>query len=336
MEKATSAAILQLNAPLDQLLKQQKDQAAYKREYGDLIKQGVLPDLAEELAKIKEQTTEQRRQLEVAIALQEAAKLKLAGEGKWTAELQTQLDLLKAQRGIIEGKGVEATGNAMDAASPRNRLQNKADEVAGQLNTLQDPVNQIIGLSEILGKSFDDTFNAITTGTISARDAFAQMTRSMAANFMKMATDMITKWIQMKIIGLAMNFFPKAPFSAPATTGLGSNFSSAIGNDTGISWGSALGFRAAGGPVSSNSPYIVGEKGPELFVPSASGRIVPNSQMSGGGNAPANNIIINVDAKGTKVEGNDSQGRQLAMVVSAAVQNEMLKQQRPGGILYNR
>jgi len=39
--------------------------------------------------------------------------------------------------------------------------------------------------------------------------------------------------------------------------------------------------RAAGGPVSSGRPYIVGEVGPELFVPSSSGSIVPNNQMGG-------------------------------------------------------
>jgi len=38
-------------------------------------------------------------------------------------------------------------------------------------------------------------------------------------------------------------------------------------------------FRAEGGPVAANSPYIVGEKGPELFVPKASGNIVPNSSL---------------------------------------------------------
>jgi TP901 family phage tail tape measure protein len=42
-------------------------------------------------------------------------------------------------------------------------------------------------------------------------------------------------------------------------------------------------YRAEGGPVSSGSPYIVGERGPELFVPRYSGTIVPNHELGGGG-----------------------------------------------------
>ncbi|MFN9958231.1 MAG: hypothetical protein ACK55I_34445, partial [bacterium] len=61
-----------------------------------------------------------------------------------------------------------------------------------------------------------------------------------------------------------------------------------------------LGKRAAGGPVSAGSPYIVGERGPELFVPGRSGTIVPNDKM-GGENV---NVVVNVDAKGTNVQGN--------------------------------
>jgi hypothetical protein len=56
---------------------------------------------------------------------------------------------------------------------------------------------------------------------------------------------------------------------------------------------------AKGGTVQPNSPYIVGEVGPELFVPSSGGRIVPNNQLGGGGG----NIYINVsgaiDQEGT-------------------------------------
>jgi phage-related minor tail protein len=87
--------------------------------------------------------------------------------------------------------------------------------------------------------------------------------------------------------------------------------------------------RANGGPVSSGQTYMVGERGPELFVPGRSGTIVANDKM-GGGNT---NVVVNVDAKGSSVEGNEQGANQLGRVISAAVQSELIKQQRPGGIL---
>jgi hypothetical protein len=57
---------------------------------------------------------------------------------------------------------------------------------------------------------------------------------------------------------------------------------------------------AAGGPVSSNRPYIVGEVGPELFVPSSSGRIVPNNKIGGSGGSTINiNVSGAIDPEGT-------------------------------------
>jgi hypothetical protein len=41
----------------------------------------------------------------------------------------------------------------------------------------------------------------------------------------------------------------------------------------------AVGARATGGPVSADAPYLVGERGPELFVPNTAGRIIPNNAM---------------------------------------------------------
>ena len=50
---------------------------------------------------------------------------------------------------------------------------------------------------------------------------------------------------------------------------------------------------AMGGPVSAGSPYVVGERGPELFVPSSSGSIVPNSKMSSGGGGGMGGVTVN-------------------------------------------
>lgn len=61
-------------------------------------------------------------------------------------------------------------------------------------------------------------------------------------------------------------------------------FSAGFGGGGGIlgGIGRMLGFRANGGPVAANRPYIVGERGPELMVPNTSGTVVKNSDLTGG------------------------------------------------------
>ena len=85
---------------------------------------------------------------------------------------------------------------------------------------------------------------------------------------------------------------------------------------------------ANGGRPAVGKPAIVGEKGPELFVPDRSGTIVPNNQLGG-----STNVVVNVDATGSNVEGDEEQGRELGRLISAAVQSEIIQQQRPGGLL---
>jgi len=92
----------------------------------------------------------------------------------------------------------------------------------------------------------------------------------------------------------------------------------------------ALGLFANGGRPPVGKPSIVGEKGPELFVPRSSGTIVPNNKLGGGG---TNNVVVNVDASGSDVQGDDAGGQELGSLIAAAVQGELVKQQRPGGLL---
>ena len=92
----------------------------------------------------------------------------------------------------------------------------------------------------------------------------------------------------------------------------------------------AIGLFANGGRPPVGKPSIVGEKGPELFVPSSSGRIVPNNKLGGGGST---SVVVNVDASGSDVQGDDAGAKELGTLISVAVQGELLKQQRPGGLL---
>ena len=86
--------------------------------------------------------------------------------------------------------------------------------------------------------------------------------------------------------------------------------------------------RAQGGPVAGGKSYIVGERGPELFTPNSSGMITPNNQLGG-----STNVVVNVDANSSSVQGDEGKSSELGRVISAAVQSEIVNQQRPGGLL---
>ena len=84
---------------------------------------------------------------------------------------------------------------------------------------------------------------------------------------------------------------------------------------------------ANGGRPPVNRPSIVGERGPELFVPGAQGTIVPNHALG------SSNIVVNVDASGTQAQGDQPSAKALGAAIGAAVQAELVRQKRPGGLL---
>ena len=91
---------------------------------------------------------------------------------------------------------------------------------------------------------------------------------------------------------------------------------------------SGMKFFANGGRPPVGRPSVVGERGPELFVPRASGTIVPNHALGGSAS-----VTVNVDASGSSVEGDADQAGRLGKAIGIAVQQELIKQKRPGGLL---
>lgn len=86
---------------------------------------------------------------------------------------------------------------------------------------------------------------------------------------------------------------------------------------------------AKGGALATG---VMGEAGPEAVMPLTRG---PNGKLGvsgygGGGNV---SVVVNVDASGSSVQGDDSRANELGRLVSVAVQQELIKQKRPGGVL---
>lgn len=88
---------------------------------------------------------------------------------------------------------------------------------------------------------------------------------------------------------------------------------------------------AAGGIANSPQLALFGEgSSPEAYVPLPDGRSIPVTMK--GGNSGAS-VTVNVDASGSQVQGNSSNANALGSAIGAAVQAELIRQKRPGGLL---
>jgi len=187
----------------------------------------------------------------------------------------------------------------------------------------QQQFNEALALTQPVTDSLFDSLMAVADGTKSAQEAFADFLRSIASMLVDTAKQMIAQYIA---IGVARMF---SGIPSGETNIHGSNVTEVLqsGNLYNPANSPFAQPRALGGAVGAGRPYMVGERGPELFVPGAQGNIVPNNAMGG------SNIVVNVDASGSSVEGNADQASQLGKAIGIAVQQELVKQKRPGGLL---
>jgi len=134
-------------------------------------------------------------------------------------------------------------------------MKTPLEQFADGIKTVEDSM-QDIALGGLM--KLEDGLVGLINGTKSASEAF----RDMANNIIN---DMIRMVIQQSIT---------APLAGALSGAISGMFGGAAVPAT---------ERAIGGSVQSGRTHLVGERGPELFIPSASGSIVPNNAMGGGG-----------------------------------------------------
>jgi tape measure domain-containing protein len=295
----------------------------------------------EDIAKIQDQI-DARKQLAEAIdsinvrLTKQAQLYKLSNELRLAGIIDPRLELrerLRQENPLLQSADIEQMAG----------LQEQIDKAVA----FRD---QMRGLASSIGDSFGTAFKDIISGSVTAQQALANFFQSVASSFADMAARMIAEWVKMQIIGLVQSLLPGVgPLASLGKMGGGS-----FGSFTGGSFGSSAGISlpglsgagalaggggfysgvkfANGGIVNGPTMGLIGEgRYNEAVVPLPDGRSIP-VEMMGGGNGDIS-ITINVDAKGTKTEGDEGQAKALASIVSAAVQSEIVKQQRPGGLL---
>ena len=212
--------------------------------------------------------------------------------------------------------------NALVMADP---VQAQTVALDQQMTALMDRGSQVVALSQTIAGSFEESFKGIVNGTMSIKDAFRNMLDSIANHFINTAAKMMANRLQSGLLGMLGGVF-----------GGGGGFMGSVGNSklTGAFSGGGgisplLGF-ASGGRPPVGRPSIVGERGPELFVPRSAGTVVPNEKI--GGSSITNNISISVDASGSNVQ-SEEEGQQFGEALATAIQLELVKQKRSGGLL---
>lgn len=132
--------------------------------------------------------------------------------------------------------------------------------------------------------AFKQTEDAVTRAFGGMEDALVNFAKTGKLDF-KSLTDSIISDLARIVIKQQIT----GPLAGLFSSGLGSLFgsTSAGASSSGVdvlgTFISGLDKRAAGGPVGSGTPYLVGERGPELFTPNTAGKIVPNHALGGGG-----------------------------------------------------
>ena len=249
-------------------------------------------------------------------------------------DLPAQAKVNEIQRLRYEAKRISLQ-LSYDISEEEERQLEKGEARIAQITQLAEGYGRNILLTRQLTEEqqkqkdiADGIANTIGQGMASAFDSLIQGTESFGASLRKIAsgvlTDIANQLLRVLVINQAINAI--SSFLGPKTGG--SFLPNVKFQPSAFSMPSLLPQRAQGGSVMAGQPYLVGERGPELFMPGRSGGIARAGSFGSG-----TNIVVNVDAGGTSVQGNQPDANALGRVIGAAVQAELIKQKRPGGLL---
>ena len=217
---------------------------------------------------------------------------------------------------------------ALAAERQAQSVNTAIESVEKELRKLTNAQYQIVQAANSISTSFSESFRGIVSGSMTAQDALRNLFQRTADHFLDMAAQIAATQLRRGILSLFSSGFNWGGKGGFTGMDLPSGYYSGSGGGGRVNWTDIAGQKAAGGPVTGGKSYVVGEEGPELFVPGSSGNIVPNHDMGG-----STNIVVNVDASGSAVQGDAGQAEELGSMLAAAVQAEIINQQRPGGLL---
>jgi lambda family phage tail tape measure protein len=291
------------------------------------------------MRKIQLEYAEKRR---VVIAnADKALREALSGEQQANIQRTRSVDIQKLQvqetNALIE-KFKELKGAGFEAAMSGELFYVSVEKTTSVMQDFSAGIDSYIESMGTLGSNLS---NLAQNGFKGLEDAIVSMTTTGTFNFQQFALSIVEETIRMvtrlMVIAPLLQSLQNLLNPAKGLFGGIGNLNPTVGFGTGVT-----GF-AKGGVVNKATMFtfadggsgrfgLAGEAGPEAIMPlrrGRDGRLGVQATNGGGGVS----VVVNVDAGGSNVQGNNNQAGQLGKAVGAAVQAELIKQRRPGGLL---
>ena len=230
-------------------------------------------------------------------------------------EYEQQINDLLAERAILMADVMRQAGMPT--------VYNELEEQDAALQAVLDKYPAIGAAADAAATMATSGMSEMIAGTKSAEQVFAEFLNAIADALINTAKQMIASYIA---IGIAKMF---AGLGSPAAGGFApSGPLGAVGDINPLP--TSFTPRVNGGPVASGTPYLVGERGPELFMPGTGGSVVNNNDLrSAMGRPPGGangSLVLNMSFQSTTINGTEYVSRDQLEAAMAATRRQAAKE----------
>jgi len=278
--KKETQSLIEQKTPLDERLQQMAETAEVAR----LVAEGFSQVQATQIVKgtqafalLNQELVNSKLELETLIAAFTAIEEK-------TPAIVAVIETLQASLGGVNQRLNDVSNQSNNFVNSFQKTSKVDKHIESLNNRLADTEAQAIrvadGVGNAVGSSLDSAIARLIEGSANIKEIFADMLKSVGQILVQEGTKMIATYIA---IGVAKIFAGLGS----ATAGGGSSvetITSKYGSFGAEGAAKAAGSlpplpKANGGPVEGGRPYMVGERGPEMFIPGSSGGIMRNEDM---------------------------------------------------------
>lgn len=278
-EQEIRKKIIDINRGLQAIAKGEQEDTNFNSAY--ILNKLGYPSVEAMRAEAKRLIAENDR---IVASLQRPVKPKAPDYSEWLATFDRLIAGIEEKTDSVKSAMEEVTVTAqkpwyMPFINGVKMFGNSLDELVNE--KLPDLKQMVDSFALQTMNNFTQAFVDGVTGAKSFGEAIRNLAKSVVDSLIKM---------------LVQYYITKPLFDA-----ISGGISSAFPTASGGGGGGGMGMQglARGGVATGGAPYLVGEKGPEIFVPSTTGRVVPNDQLGGSGVTVVQNINVTTGVQQT-------------------------------------